>query len=215
MEDKWQLIDLLTQARDLAIRSLEPNTIKDRKAVAMKLKQLAGEIEVSEAKVHRALVSGVETSFLSLPRERRDKIYATALISKNCICFNRMKWDDCGEIPDNHLSLLRTTRQVRLEAREIFYARNDFHLLGYSHIKAPLWKLHDMLRPVSDAFSSIQKLHLALTRKSHRVAVRGARNLAEFEYIDNFDPHHITKYARVCCTNEGQVLEEIYYLFTY
>ncbi|KAF2495881.1 hypothetical protein BU16DRAFT_617414 [Lophium mytilinum] len=223
-EDQWQLIDLLTEARNMAIRSLKPGTIKDRKAFAMKLKQLVGEVEVSEAKVHRSLVTGMETNFLSLPRELRDKIYAPVMSSCEIYVSLYPTYKDDEDEDDNERrilykaagrdwSLLRVTKQVRLEAREMLYACNRFTWWEPSNLTFPLKNLHRTLPLNSYQLSKIQVFEMYFFFTLPLIPQNSKPRC--YNYIDNFDPQHLTKYATVRCTNEDEEPNAKHYLFAY
>jgi len=71
-------------------------------------------------------------SFLSLPREIRDQVYAELLITSNCIAYTRTHGIDAFDKriePNVHLLQSRwINKQIAQEATEFFYQNNTFRL---------------------------------------------------------------------------------------
>ncbi|KAF2804893.1 uncharacterized protein BDZ99DRAFT_480896 [Mytilinidion resinicola] len=244
MADQHQLIELTTVLRDIAFSFLEHRTSKDRKADAMKFRQLLGEIGVMEPRVHDAVVAGYETTFLSLPREIRDEIYKLSLVAvvkdqQPRISFDRLtperlkilKARKGGLIPFSNSTLLRergivvnllhTSRQVKLEAEEIFYKYNGFSFPYRFHKEiddgCSLQMFHLILS--SSAFANIRSLKLGLSTldgprweekyPKHPQALKSA----ELDYLKEIDPQHRIEYAQICHTRDGIVADRNLWLF--
>ncbi|KAF2804892.1 uncharacterized protein BDZ99DRAFT_145110 [Mytilinidion resinicola] len=143
----------------------------------MKLRQLLGEITVSESRVHDAIVSGLETTFLTLPREIRDQVYALVLLSSEQshwipveeheipVSQGRLFPFDISHVREEtgvELNLLRVSKQVRYEAEEFLYKHNGFNIpLADARFPEGTWDCTRSPRRVDDMLS-LRNFHRTL-----------------------------------------------------
>ncbi|KAF2495882.1 hypothetical protein BU16DRAFT_617415 [Lophium mytilinum] len=245
MADQQRLVELTTLVRDMAFSFLEHEASEDRKADAMRFRQLLGEIGMLEPKVHDIVVAGHETTFFSFPREIRDEIYKLSLVAVSdseqpVIEFDRigperlamLKAQEGGLVPFDGsellegegivMNLLRTSRQVKLEAEETFYKYNNFSFpnrqFGEFYDGCTLGMFHLSLS--SSAFANIRSLQIHLGSPDdprwYAEAPEDPEDLksAELNYLKKIDPHYLTKYSHICRSPDGTVLDNNLWLFT-